>query len=59
MRISVTISAEYPTITMIIAMTIQYVMTTLFDNHPGKQSASGHGKIPSCQHLENGLLPLN
>jgi hypothetical protein len=41
------------TIPTIIEMTMQKPMTTLFGDHPGKQLASGHQKIPSGQYLKN------
>jgi len=52
-RISMTISAHYPTITMIVEETIRDPMTSLFGDHPGKHWASGPQKIPSRQQLEN------
>jgi len=45
--------ARYPTITMIVEMTMQILMTILFSNHQGKCSACSHQKSPSCQHFEN------
>jgi len=54
-----TISTWFLTLTMIFAMSIQNPMTILFGDHPGKNWASGHQKIPSPQHLENGWRQLN
>lgn len=51
-RISRMIAPSYLTISMIVKMTIQIPMTSLFCNHPGKHYTSGHGKIYSHQHLE-------
>jgi len=59
MRISMTISAQYPTIRMIVRMTVQNMMTSLFSDHPGKQWASGHQDITSSDHLENGSRQLS
>jgi len=44
---------------MIVEMTFQNLMMSLFGDHPGKQWASGHQKIPSHQHLENESQQLN
>jgi len=52
-RISLTISARYPSIAMTVEMTMQIPKTSLFGDHPGEQWASGHHKIPSHQHFEN------
>jgi len=54
-----TISVKYLTITMIVEMTFQNPTRSLFGDHPGKQWASGHQKIPSRQHLENKSQQLN
>jgi len=59
MRISIMISTQYPTITMIIEMTIHYPTTSVFGDHPRMQWASAHQKIPSRQHLENESRQLN
>jgi len=52
-RILMTITVWYPTITMIVRMTIQNLMTNFFGNHPGKKYASGLQKIHSRQHWQN------
>ena len=52
MMISMTISTQYLTITVIVEMTIQDLMTSSCCDHPAKQLAAGHQKIPSPQHLE-------
>jgi len=59
MRISMTISAQYQIITMIVKMTIQHLTTSLFSDHPRKQWAGSHPRIPSRQDLENMSLQLN
>jgi len=46
------ISTWYPTITMIIEMTIQYLTAIHICDHPGKRWASDYQKIPSRQQLE-------
>jgi len=58
-RILMTISSPSLTITMIVEMTIQNLMTNLFGEHPRMQWASRHQMIPSRQHLENELRQLN
>ena len=58
-RISMTISARYPTITMLVEKTIPDPMMGLFGDHSGKQSASGHRTIPLHQHMENKSRLLN
>lgn len=59
MRISMTISGWYPTITMMVEMNIQNPTTSLFADHTRMQWSSGHQKIPSRQHLENMSWQLN
>jgi len=59
MRISMTITTQYSTISMIVKMTIQHPMMSLFGDHPGEQYASGHQKILSHQLFENQLRQLN
>jgi len=54
-----TISAGYPSITIIVTMTIENLIMRLFGHHQGKQWASGNQKIPSHQHLEKELGQLN
>jgi len=44
---------------MIVEMTFQNPTMSLFGDHPRKQWASGHQKIPSHQQLENELQQLN
>jgi len=58
-RISITISAWYPTDSKHIKMTIWNPMMSLVGNHPGKQRASGHEHSASHQHFKNELWPLN
>jgi len=41
-RIWMMISVQYPTVSLIVKMTIQNPMTSLFENYPGHQQASGH-----------------
>jgi len=59
MRISMTIPAQYLTITFRVKMTIQKLMMSLFTDHPGKHSASCHQSICSRHHLENNSLRLD
>jgi hypothetical protein len=40
-------------------MAFQNPTMSLFGDHPGKQWATGHQKIPSHQHVENQLQQLN
>jgi len=58
-RIWTMISARYPTIPMIVTMTIQNLMTSHFGEHPGHKWPRGHRKIHSRQHLENESRQLN
>jgi len=44
---------------MIVEMTFQNPMSSLFGDHPGKESASGHQKITTGQHLGNESQQLN
>jgi hypothetical protein len=44
---------------MILEMTIQNLMRSLYGDHPGKQWESGHQKIPLHQYLENMSQQLN
>ena len=44
---------------MIVEMTIQDPMTSLFGDHPGKEWSWGHQNIPSRQQLENKSQQLN
>jgi len=53
------ISAQYPTISIIVEMTLQNPTTSLLGDHSGKKWASGDQIIPSRQHLENESQQLN
>lgn len=57
--ISMSISTQYRTITMIVKMTTQNWMTRLISDHPGKQWASANQKVLSRQHLEHESGQLN
>jgi len=59
MRISMTITAWYPTITIIVKMTIDIPKTTLFNENPRMCWASGRQNIPLHQHLEHKSLQPN
>jgi hypothetical protein len=54
-----TMTVRYPTIIMIVEMTIQNPTMSLFGHHPWKQWASSNQNIPSSQHLETRSPHLN